>query len=188
MNPCPSLFLLLATSASSLGATCFSPLPLPAGTTAKQVAKASKFAVPALDPRTLITDDKIGRYILHQREINTVAAQVVDVATSVQKETGRDAKAFEKGMKADRRTPRINDVAASARAKSGLSDVEYAALAQILGKFVGMVMVNDEGTQKRARAEFRAEYGDEALAVVEKQAPELVKVYEEMVSAITGRR
>jgi hypothetical protein len=157
--------------------------------TAQQAAQNT--AVPAadpLDPKVLITDDKISRYIIYQRETNTVADLVLSAAGQAYKKSGGDQKGFEKELSQDARTKKIADVQASALSKSGLGQMEAIEISKIVATYTAGATMGDDAMKKTAKDEFSSKYGAAALAIMEKNLPELSKLQDEMLSAAFGKK
>lgn len=143
-------------------------------------------AAPALDPKSLITDDKVSRYIVYQKEMNTVAGLVMGAATGAFAKSGGDQKQFEKALSADERTKKIADTEASALAKSGLTRSEVMEMVKIIAPYTPGATMGDDEMKKKAREEFLAKYGPEVLAVLERHLKELSALQDEMFGATLG--
>jgi hypothetical protein len=141
-----------------------------------------------LDPKVLITDDKISRYIIYQRETNTVADLVLGMAAQAYKKSNGDQKGFEKEIAQDERTKKIAAVQASAISKSGLGQMEAVEISKIVATFTAGVTMGDDAMKKTARDDFSSQYGAAALSVMEKHLPELAKLQDEMLGAAFGKK
>jgi hypothetical protein len=164
--------------------------PSPSGT-ASTAGEAAKTAVPEtakpLDPKTLITDDKIGRFITYQKEMNSV----VDLAMSAGAEalrTGGSQKDMEKALSKDDRARKIADTQASALAKSGLTQMEATEITQVLSPYIAGFTIGDDEMKNKSREEMKSKYGAEAVAVFEKRLPELSKLQDEMLEKALGKK
>src|SRR5512137_1588994 len=82
--------LMIATISCSKG-----PSPSSTASTAVETAKtAAAEAAKPLDPKTLITDDKISRFIIYQKEMNSL----VDLAMSAGADALRNAGSSQKDL------------------------------------------------------------------------------------------
>ena len=164
--------------------------PPAAAESAKKLAESAPAAPDAAptDAKSLITDDKVARYIVYQREMNTVAGLVMGAATQAYGASGGDQKKFEKEMSKDERTKKIADTEASALAKSGLTRAEVMAMVQVIAPYTPGATMGDDEMKKKARADFSAKYGPEVLAVLERHLPELSKLQDEMLGALATKK
>ena len=179
--------LVLATSACNRGASPSGALT-PAADTARKPSQNSPPAATPLDSKALVTEDKIGRYIIYQKELNSVAALAMGAAGQAFTKSGGSQKDFEKELSKDERSKKIADTQASALAKSGLTQIEAMELAKIVSTYTPGATMGDAEMKQKAREEFTAKYGPEALAVLEKRLPELSKLQDEMLDAVLGKK
>lgn len=183
MNRHGLIALTLATLACNRGA-----IPPPAAEAARtRVEDTPAPAPPALDAKGLITDGKIGQYIVYQTEMNLVADLAVGAATQAYAKSGGSQKGFEQSLSQDERTRKIADTEASALAKSGLTRPEAMALAKIVSAYTPGATMGDAEMKQKHRETFSANHGPEALAVLEKRLPELAKLQEAMLKAALGK-
>ena len=155
---------------------------------ARKLAETPQQVQPSPSPKDLLTDDKLTRYIVYQREMNTVAGLVLGAAGQAFQKSGGNQKGFEKELSQDERTKKIADTEASALSKSGLTRMEAMAIAKVVSTYTpGATMGNDE-MKKQAREKFTAQYGSAALAVMEKRLPELSRLQDEMLGAALGNK
>jgi hypothetical protein len=157
---------------------------------AKKLAQnaASVAAPKPVEPKDLITDDKIGRYIIYQKEMSSVTGLVMGAAVGAFTKSGGNQKGFEKELSGDERTKKIGEVSAAALAKSGLTQMEVSQLAQIITPYTTGVTIGDAEMKKKAREEFTTKFGPAALAVMEKRLSELEKLQDEMLGAAFGKK
>jgi hypothetical protein len=159
-----------------------------AAETAQQAVQNAPSPAVSPDPKTLVTDDKISRYIIYQREINTVADLLMGAATQAYAKSGGDQNGFQKELAQDERTKKIAAAQASALSKSGLGQSEAVELSKIVSTFTAGATIGDEEMKKTARDEFSSKYGAGALGIMEKHLPELSKLQDEMLSAALGKK
>ncbi len=160
-----------------------------AAETAKQMAQtAPAVTVTPQDPKALITDDKIGRFIIYQREANTVANIALGAATQALKNSDGSQRGFEKELSSDERSKKIAEVQASALSKSGLGQMEAVEITKIVTEFTARATMGTEEMKKEARNQFTAKYGADKLAIMEKYLPELSKLQDEMLEAALGKK
>ena len=84
---------------------------------ARQLAEAPQPQGSSLAPKDLLTDDKLTRYVVYQREMNTVTDLVMGAAMGAFNKSGGSQKGFEKELSKDERIKKIADTEASALAK-----------------------------------------------------------------------
>jgi len=162
--------------------------PSAAETVKKLAQSAAPAPAPSLDPKVLITDDKIGRYIIYQKEMNTVTDLVMGAAMGAFSKSGGSQKGFEKELSKDDRAKKIADTQASALTKSGLTTTEAMEIMKITTPYTVGATIGDADMKKKAREEFSAKYGPAALAVMDKHLPELSKLQDEMMGAAFSKK
>lgn len=183
MNRTALAVLALATLACNRGSA-----PPPAAEVARKLAEAASAPAPAeLDPKPLLTDGKVGQYIVYQTEMNLVADLAMGAAAQAYAKSGGSQKGFEKSLSQDERTRKIADTEASALAKSGLSRAEAMALAKVVSSYTPGATMGDAEMKQKHREAFSAKHGPEALAVMEKRLPELTRLQEAMLQAALGK-
>ncbi len=161
----------------------------PAAGASQQTAQSAPAAsANPLDPKSLITDDKVNRYVIYQKEVNTVADLVMGLAGQAYKNSGGSQKEFEQGLAKDERTKKVAEVEASALSKSGLNRTEAMEISKIVSSFTAGATIGDDEMKKTARNEFSTKYGADALAIMEKHLPELSKLQDEMMQAAFGKK
>jgi hypothetical protein len=181
------LSITLLALACSRGNAPSGSLP-PTAETAKKLAEGAVAAANPHDPKVLITDDKVSRYIVYQKEINTVGGLVMGAAVGAYNKSGGDQKGFEKALSQDERTKKIAEAQASALSKSGLTQVEAMEIGKVVSTYTPGATMGDAEMKKQAREEFSAKYGATVLAVLEKRLPELEKLQDEMLNAVLGKK
>lgn len=160
-----------------------------AAETAKQLAQeAAPVPLLSLDPKVLINDDKVGRYLIYQKEMNTVADLVMGAAMGAFNKSGGSQKGFEKELSKDERIKKIADTETSALAKSGLTRSEAMEISRIVSTYTPGATMGDAEMKKKAREEFSAKHGPEVLGVLEKRLPELERLQNEMLGAALGKK
>lgn len=140
--------LVVATISCSKG-------PSPSGTpstAAETTPAAAPEAAKPMDPKALITDDKIGRFIVYQKEMNSVVDLAMGVGVDALKNAGDSQKDLEKALSKDERTQKIANTQASALAKSGLTQMEATEITKILSPYIaGFTIGDDEMKKNRAK-------------------------------------
>jgi hypothetical protein len=176
--------LMIATISCSRG-------PSPSGTTSTAVETAKTAAAEAvkpLDPKTLISDDKISRFIIYQKEMNSVVDLAISAGAEVLQNAGSSQKDLEKALSKDERAQKVANTQASALAKSGLTQPEATEITNILSPYIAGFTIGDDEMKTKSRDEMKSQYGPEALAVFEKRLPELSKLQEEMLEKALGKK
>lgn len=188
MNRVALTSLILLAIGCNRGTAPTGSMPQSAETARKLAQEAAPTAAPSVDPKVLITEDKIGRYIIYQKEMNTVADLVMGAAMGAFNKSGGSQKGFEKELSKDERIKKIADTEASALAKSGLTRAEAMDISRIVSSYTPGATMGDAEMKKKAREEFSAKYGPAALAVLEKQLPQLERLQDEMLGAVLGKK
>jgi hypothetical protein len=176
--------LIIATISCSNGTS-------PSGTasTATETTKpAAPEAAKPLDPKTLITDDKIGRFIVYQKEMNSVVDLAMSAGADALQNAGGSQKDLEKALSKDERAQKIANTQASALAKSGLTQTEATEITKILSPYIAGFTIGDDEMKEKSRQEMKSQYGEEPLAVFEKRLPELSKLQDEMLEKALGKK
>jgi len=177
--PLPFSIAILVLACGPKGAK----LPQEAESAMKLAKSAPALAPSSADPKAVITDDRITRHLIFQREMAPVTGIAMEVGMLAMKNSGGNQKQFQEEMAKDPRVKRIADAEASAVAKSGLSRMENMEISRIVSDFTPGATMGDAEMKKQARADFQKKYGDEVLAVLEKRLPDLAKLQEELLSA-----
>lgn len=181
----------LVLAALTVATVSCSKEPSSSGTasTAGETAKAS-MPEPAkpLDPKALITDEKIGRFITYQKEMNSVVDLAMNAGVEAIKNSNGSQKDLEKTLAKDDRTQKIADTQASALSKSGLTQMEASSISQVLTPYIAGFTIGDEEMKNKSREEMQSKYGSEAVAVFEKRLPELSKLQDEMLKKALGQK
>lgn len=185
MKRFPLAALILVGLAFTIPACSQSPTQAGAGKPAQDAAAAT---TNSLDPKTLITDEKIGQYIVYQKEMTTVADLMIGVAGQALNKSDGSQKSLEKALSEDERTRKIADTQASALAKSGLTQMQAMEIAKIVSSYTPGATMGDAEMKQQARQEFLTQYGPEVLGVLEKRLPELSKLQDEMLGATLGNK
>jgi hypothetical protein len=180
--------LTLFALACNRGTAPSGPLPQAAETARKLAQEAPPVPAPSLDPKVLVTDGNIGRYIIYQKEMNTVSDLVMGAAVGAFNKSGGSQKGFEKALSQDERLKKIADTEASALAKSGFTRTEAQEIAKVVSTYTPGATMGDAEMKKTAREEFSAKYSPVVLAVMEKRLPELSKLQDEMLEATLGKK
>ena len=176
--------LVIATISCSKGPSESGPAP-----TALETAKAAApQAAKPVDPKTLITDDKISRFIVYQREMNSVVDLAMGLGADALKNASGSQKDLEKAMSKDERAQKIANTQAAALAKSGLTQTEATEITTILSPYISGFTIGDDEMKQKSRDEMKSKYGPEALAVFEKRLAELSKLQDEMLEKALGKK
>lgn len=165
----------------------------PAGETPKAAAEAQPAvaqapAVPAdaTDPKALLTDEMLGKYVVYQTTIMPVMADTLVMGTSALQGSGGDQKEFEKQVAADPRFQRVNAATKEASAKSGLTAQTAAAIGKLVSEYVSERSMGSPEEKAKVRADFEQKYGKAAAEAMDKREAELTKLQEETLKAALG--
>ena len=165
----------------------------PAGEAPKAAADAMATvaqapAVPAdpNDPRRLLTDDMLGKYVVYQTTIMPVMADSLAMGASALKNANGDTKDFEKQLAADPRFPRVDAVTKEASAKSGLSAQTAAAIGRLVSEYVSERSMGSPEEKAKVRADFEQKFGTPAALAMDRHEAELTKLQEETLKAALG--
>ncbi len=161
--------------------------PSGASSMAAESPQKAAFAAKPLDPKTLITEDKISRYMIYQKETISVAHLAMGAATDAYSKSGGSQKGFIKEYSKDERAAKMAEVQASALAKSGLEQREAIEIMKIVTIYTTKATIGTDQMKQAARNEASSKYGAEAVAVLDKHLPELSKLQDEMLAAAAGR-
>lgn len=153
---------------------------------APEDASGAKVPAPALDPKYLINDEKIGRFITYQQEMSKVAALAVGATLEALQESDGNTKEIEKAMSRDERMKKVSDAEASAIAKSGLTTAEATEMANIISSYTPGMTIGDDEMKQQTREEFTAKYGAAILAVLDRHLKELSDLQDLMLKATLG--
>lgn len=148
-----------------------------------EAARKLAAAPASTDPKVLVTDDAVSRHIVYQREMNPVAGIAVEVGMLALKQSGGNQQAFQAEMAKDPRVKQVADAEARAIAKSGLSRQDEMALSRIVADYTAGATLGDAEMKAKAREQFLAKYGPQALGVLEKRLPDLAKLQDETLAA-----
>jgi hypothetical protein len=184
MNRLPLAALVLVSLAFTNMACSRGPAPSGTEKPSQNVTAATN----SLDPKILITDEKIGQYIVYQKEMNSVSDIMIGVAGQALNKSDGSQKSLEKALSEDERTKRIADTQASALSKSGLTQMQANEIAQIVSSFTPGATMGDAEMKQQAHQEFLTKYGPEVLTVLERRLPELSKLQDEMLQATLGKK
>jgi hypothetical protein len=166
-----------------------SPSPSGTASTAVETAKtAAQEPAKPLDPKTLITDDKIGRFIVYEKEMISVVDLAIGAGADALRKSGDSQKDLEKELSKDDRTQKIGNTQAAALTKSGLTQAEANEISKMLSPYIAGFTIGDDEMKKKSRDEMKSQYGPEAVAVFEKRLPELSKLQEEMLQKALGKK
>jgi hypothetical protein len=175
--------LVIATISCSKGSS-------PSGSASPEV-ETTETAAPAaakpLDPKALISDDKISRFIIYQKEMNSVVDLALSSGADALK-AGGSQKDMEKALAKDSRAQKIVDTQKSALAKSGLTQMEATEITKVLSPYISGFTIGDDEMKQKSREEMKSQYGAEALAIFEKHLPELSKLQDEMLQKALGKK
>jgi len=153
----------------------------------KKLTEAAPAAVGnPLDPKVLLTDEKLGKYAIYQQTMLPVMGDVMAAAMSAGLKAGGDVKEVEKKLAADERLKRIEAVTKEAQAKSGLTQSEATAIGQLVAGYLPNRSMGTDEDKKKARAEFEATNGKAAAEAMDKHEVELTRLMDETMSASMG--
>ena len=165
----------------------------PAGETPKaaadaQAAVAQAPAAPAdpTDPKALLTDEMLGKYVVYQTTILPVLGDTLAMGASAIQSSGGDQKELEKQMAADPRLQRVDAATKEASAKSGLTAQTAAAIGGLVSEYVSGRSMGTAEEKAKVRADFEQKYGAPAAEAMDKHEAELTKLQEEALKAALG--
>ena len=159
----------------------------------KAAADAKKLAEAAppppanpLDPKVLLTDEMIGKYLVYQRILLPVTGDALALgATALQKSKG-DQNDFERQMAGDPRVAKIEAATREAQEKSGLTNAVATELSRLVSGYIPQRTMGSDEDRKKARVDFEAKYGKAAAEAMDKHEAELTKLQDEMLKAALG--
>lgn len=165
----------------------------PAGETPKaaadaQAAVAQSPAVPASpsDPKALLTDEMLGKYVVYQTAVLPVMGDTLAMGGSALQGSGGEQKEFEKQVAADPRLQRVEAATKEASAKSGLTPQTAAAIGGVVSEYVSARSMGSPEEKAKVRADFELKYGTPAAEAMDRHEAELTKLQEEMLKAALG--
>lgn len=179
-----------ALSLALLLSACGKPeSPSPEPPKADAVKPAEQAAAPAaspLDPKLLLTDEMIGKYVVYQRAMLPVMGDAMAMGAKALQESSGSQADLERKMAADERSKKIEAATKEAEAKSGLSMRQATELAKLVSDYIPKRTIGTEEDKQKARAEFEQTYGAAAAAAMDKHEAELSTLQDEMLKAALG--
>ena len=161
--------------------------------TPQAVAEVKKLAESApppvenpLDPKVLLTDEKLGKYAVYQQTMLPVMGDVMAAAMGAGLKSGGNVKEFEKKLAADERLKRIEAATKEAQAKSGLTQSEATAIGQLVASYVPIRTMGADEDRKKARVDFEATHGKAAAEAMDKHEADLTRLQDETMKASLG--
>jgi len=153
-----------------------------------KAAVAQSPAAPAdpSDPRALLTDEMLGKYVVYQTAVLPVMGDTLAMGGSALQNSGGDQKEFEKQVAADPRFQRVDAATKGASAKSGLTAQTAAAIGRLVSEYVSERSMGSAEEKAKARAGFEQKYGAPAAEAMDRHEAELTKLQEEMLKAALG--
>lgn len=183
---------ILVLAALVVATVSCSKEPSPSSGAAPTAGEAAKTAVPetakSLDPKALISDDKISRFVIYQKEMNSVADLAMAAGIDALKDSGGSQKAMEKALAKDGRAQKIVEAQASALSKSGLTQTEANEISNVLTPYIAGFTIGDDEMKSKSREEMKSKYGPEAVSTLEKHLPELSKLQDELLAKTLGKK
>lgn len=165
----------------------------PSGDLPKAAADAKKLAEQAppapdnpLDPKLLLTDEMLGKYLVYQQTMLPVTGDAMAIAAGAFRKSGGDQKEFEKQMAADERVKRVEAASKEAQAKSGLTQTVSTEIGRLVSSYIPSRTMGTDEDKKKARVDFEAKYGKAAAEAMDKHEAELTKLQDEMLKAALG--
>lgn len=165
----------------------------PAGETPKaaadaQAAVAEAPAAPAdpTDPKALLTDEMLGKYVVYQTTMLPVMGDTLAMGASAIQSSGGDQKELEKQMAADPRLQRVDAATKEASAKSGLTAQTAAAIGGLVSGYVTERSMGTAEEKAKVRADFEQKYGTPAAEAMDKHEAELTRLQEDALKAALG--
>lgn len=153
-----------------------------------QAAVAQAPAVPAdpNDPKALLTDEMLGKYVVYQTTVMPVMADTLAMGASALKNSNGDTNDFEKQLAADPRFQRVDAAQKEAAAKSGLTAQTAAAIGKLVSEYVSERSMGSPEEKAKVRADFEQKYGTPAAEAMDRHEAELTKLVEETLKAALG--
>ncbi len=153
-----------------------------------QAAVAQAPAVPAdpSDPKALLTDEMLGKYVIYQTAVLPVMGDTLAMGGSALQSSGGDQKEFEKKVAADPRLQRVDAATKEASAKSGLTAQTAAAIGRLVSEYVSERSMGSPEEKAKVRADFEQKYGAPAAEAMDRHEAELTKLQEETLKAALG--
>jgi len=156
-----------------------------------------------------LTDDKLTRFAVYQREMLPVMGQAMNAAGSAFAKSGSDARKFGDEMAGGEQGRNIAKVSEAALAKSGLTQAEVSELSRLTSEYYGQAMVTAEMKKALAspseaeemkdfyrkqleefevyKRDYAQKHGAATLALLEKHSDEFVALTHEMLNAMVTR-
>jgi hypothetical protein len=129
--------------------------PAPPGMgAARPTMPMSRPAMPAMSPgdvaevKALLTDDKLSRFAVYQKEMLSVTSDTMGVGMQAFAKGGTDQRKFQGAMAADNRTAKIADASKAALEKSGLTQDEMAKLMRVAPRYYAHVYALQQAAGK----------------------------------------
>lgn len=165
----------------------------PSGEMPKEAADAKKLAEQAppapaspSDPKALLTDEMLGKYVVYQTTIMPVMGDSLAMGGTALQKSGGDQKEFEKQVAADPRFQRVDAATKEAAAKSGLTAQTAAAIGHLVSEYVSKRTMGTDEEKTKARAELEQAYGRSAAEAMDRHEAELTRLQEETLKAALG--
>ena len=147
------VFVLLCLAGCKKGEVA-KPAALPAPPVLGAAKPAAPLSPPAASPvdvaavKPLLTDDKLSRFAVYQREMLAVTSETMGVGMQAFAKGGTDQKKFQGAMAADNRTTKIADASKAALEKSGLTQDEMAKLMRVATRYYAHVYALQQAAGK----------------------------------------
>jgi hypothetical protein len=105
-------------------------------------------AVDVTEAKALLTEDKLSRFAIYQKEMLSVTSDSMGVGMQAFAKGGTDQKKFQGAMAADDRTAKIADASKAALEKSGLTQDEMAKLMRVAPRYYAHVYALQQAAGK----------------------------------------
>ena len=165
----------------------------PSGEIPRSAADAKKLAEAAppppvnpLDPKVLLTDEMLGKYLVYQNAMLPVAGDIMAMSAAAYQKSGGSRKDFEKQMAADPRIRKIEAATNEAQQKSGLTQTVATEIGRLVSGYIPTRTMGSDEDKKKARAEFESTYGKAAAEAMDRNEAALAKLQDEMLKAALG--
>ena len=144
------LFCLAGCKKGEVAKLAVAPAP-PVVPAARPANPAARPAMPAVDmaaAKALLTEDKLSRFAVYQREMLSVTSDTMGVGMQAFAKGGTDQKKVQGAMAADGRTAKIADTSKAALEKSGLTQDEMMNLQRLATRYFAHVYALSEAATK----------------------------------------
>lgn len=161
-------------------------MPKAAADAKEAVAQAPVVPADPSDPKALLTDEMLAKYVVYQTTLLPVMGDTLAMGGRALQGSGGDQKEFEKQVAADPRFQRVDAATKEASAKSGLTAQTAAAIGGLVSGYVAERSMGTAEEKAKVRADFEQKYGTPAAEAMDRHEAELTKLQEETLKAALG--